>query len=157
LAIADDDVEGRFTLEREVVNWNTEYIEGQIRSLIAATKYHGVVSVTFPVAHSKVVVQSPDKANRSCFFSMISFMYKTNRYEVLKAIWPYATSQPGSAASETMPRQCAVQSEESWWNDWKNAIRYAVLQKRKGWVTAEDRIEAAMRPAYNSREWSFGV
>ena len=40
----------------------------------------------------------------------------------------------------------AVQSEDAWWNDWSNAIKYAVLTKRKGWVTAEDRMDAAMEP-----------
>jgi len=83
-------------------------------------------------------------------------MYKTNRYEVLKVIWPYATSQGGSTTIGEMPRHCAVQSEESWWNDWKHAIRYALLEKRKGWVTAEDRIEVAMMPV-SSREWVSSV
>ena len=33
-----------------------------------------------------------------------------------------------------------------WWSDWKEAIRRAVLERRKGWVSIEDRLEVAMRP-----------
>ncbi|TVY92565.1 hypothetical protein LAWI1_G003588 [Lachnellula willkommii] len=43
-------------------------------------------------------------------------------------------------------RRCAVQEEEMWFNDWKDAIRHAVLGRRRGWVTGEDRLEFLMEP-----------
>jgi len=43
-------------------------------------------------------------------------------------------------------RRCAVQEEEVWFADWRDAIRHAVIGKRKGWVTVEDRLEFLMEP-----------
>ncbi len=62
-----------------------------------------------------------------------------NRYEVIKTVWPYAIKRDALKAY-------AVQSEDAWWSDWNDAIKYAVLSKRKGWVTAEDRMDVAMNP-----------
>lgn len=39
-----------------------------------------------------------------------------------------------------------VQSEEEWFEDWKDAILYAVQMKKSGWVTVEDRLEGLMEP-----------
>ena len=39
-----------------------------------------------------------------------------------------------------------MQEEEVWFADWKDAIRHAVLAKRKGWVTVEDRLKFLMEP-----------
>ena len=132
--------EHRFTVERVVTNWDTEYLEGRIHALIASTGYRNKVTVTFPMTHSKIVVQPPDKVNR--FFTDVqSFFTGTSKYEVLQIVWPYASVPPGEDG-----RRCAVQSEESWWADWKDAIRHAVLNGRKGWVTMEDRLEFLMAP-----------
>ena len=130
----------RFVVQRVVTNWDTEYLEGRIHALIASTGYQNQVTVTFPMTHSKVVVQSPDKVNK--FFTNLESLFTgTNKYEVLQIVWPYASLPPGEDG-----RKYAVQSEESWWNDWKEAIRHAVLNGRKGWVTAEDRLEFLMAP-----------
>ena len=47
-----------FSLQREVVNWDTTYLESQIRVLIENLNYVGEVTVTFPLHHYKVVVAS---------------------------------------------------------------------------------------------------
>lgn len=39
-----------------------------------------------------------------------------------------------------------MQEEEVWFADWRDAIRHAILGKRTGWVTAEDRLEFLMEP-----------
>lgn len=39
-----------------------------------------------------------------------------------------------------------MQEEEVWFADWRDAIRHAVIGKRRGWVTVEDRLEFLMEP-----------
>jgi hypothetical protein len=43
-------------------------------------------------------------------------------------------------------RRCAVQEEEIWFRNWSDSIRHAILGKRRGWVTVEDRLEFLMEP-----------
>ncbi|KAB5540436.1 hypothetical protein GE09DRAFT_256190 [Coniochaeta sp. 2T2.1] len=127
-----------FTLERVVANLDVEWLEGQIRSMVASTGYKGVVSVTFPVTHAKVVVQNPDKVNK--FFTSVTTLFSGKRkYEVVKAVWPFATHKNGEQG-----RRCVVQSEETWWREWKDPIRWAIASKRHGWVTNEDKLEGIM-------------
>lgn len=127
-----------FCLQRVVANMDTTWLEGQLRSLVASTNYKGMVSVTFPVTHSRVVVQSPDKVNK--FFTSVTTLFTGKaKYEVVQAVWPFATSRIGLEG-----RQCIVQSEEVWWREWRDPIRYAIATKRQGWVTNEDKLEAVM-------------
>jgi hypothetical protein len=71
--------------------------------------YKGVVTVTFPVMHAKVVVQNPDRVNK--FFTTVTTLFAgKRRYEVVKAVWPFATRAPGEEG-----RRAVVQSEEVWW------------------------------------------
>jgi hypothetical protein len=130
----------RFTLERVVTNWDTSYLEGRIRSLVASLDYQGLVEIRFPITHNTVVVHSPNKVNQ-LFTKIAQLLSGTKKYAVIKAVWPYASVPPGAA-----DRKFAVQSEEAWWNDWKDAIRAAILSGRKGWVTVEDRLEFLMKP-----------
>lgn len=127
-----------FMLERVVANLDVAWIEGQIRSLVASTKYKGTVDVSFVVTHSRVQVQNPDKVN-GFFTSVASLFSGRNRYEVVKVVWPFATTKNGEPN-----RTCLVQSEEIWWREWRDPIRYAISQKRHGWVTIEDKLEAVM-------------
>ncbi|OAA56674.1 hypothetical protein SPI_07681 [Niveomyces insectorum RCEF 264] len=130
-----------FVFERQVANLNREWLEGQIRSLVAATGYQGVVTVTFPVTHARVVVQTPDRVNK--FFTSVATLFKgKGTYEVVKAVWPFATHKHGEPG-----RTCAVQSEEAWWREWRQALRYAISTKRNGYVTNEDRLEVLMEDA----------
>jgi hypothetical protein len=127
-----------FTLERVVANMDLNWLEGQIRSLIASTEYKGLVTVSFPVTHSRVVVQNPDKVNK--LFTAVTALFAGKRkYEVVRSVWPFATHPHGEQG-----RKCVVQSEETWWNEWKDPIKYAVATKRNGWVTNEDKLEAIM-------------
>jgi len=123
-----------------VINWDTSYLEGRLLSLINSTAYRGHTTVSFPLTHSRVIIHSPDKVNR--FFSSVTKVFTgTKKYEVVKSIWPYADVPRGE-----LGRRCAVQEEEMWFNDWKDAIRHAVLGRRRGWVTGEDRLEFLMEP-----------
>ena len=129
-----------FALERTVINWDTSYLEGRLLSLISSTSYRGHVTVSFPLTHNKVVIHSPDKFNR--FFSNVAKVFTgTKKYEVIKSVWPYADVARGEAG-----RRCAVQEEEVWFRNWSDSIRHAVMGRRKGWVTIEDRLEFLMEP-----------
>ena len=51
---------------------------------------------------------------------------------------------------------CAVQGEEEWWEAWGNVIAAAVIDRRVGWITADDLLDMAMRPRRDlrvSRNW----
>lgn len=112
----------------------------RLLALINSTSYRGRVNITFPLTHSQVTVHSPDKVNR--FFSNVTKIFTgTKRYEIVFSIWPYADEVRGIPG-----RKVVVQDEEVWFNDWKDAIKSAVLRRRKGWVTVEDRLEFLMEP-----------
>jgi hypothetical protein len=127
-----------FALDRVVANLDVSWIEGQLRSLVASLNYRGIVDVTFLVTHSRVLVQNPDKVNQ--FFTSVTTLFSgKTKYEVVKAVWPFATTKNGEPG-----RQCIVQSEEAWWKEWRDPLRHAISQKRHGWVTVEDKLESLM-------------
>ncbi|KAF3811472.1 hypothetical protein GCG54_00001798, partial [Colletotrichum gloeosporioides] len=139
-----------FALDRVVANLDTMWIEGQLRALLAATQYKGVLHVSFPVTHAKVVVQNQPKANKF-MTSMKKLFSGKHKYEVVQSIWPFATAKSGDEG-----RRCAVQSEEVWWREWRDPIRYAVSQKRQNgaYVTNEDKLEALMEgKGQDSIDW----
>ncbi|KAI0890245.1 uncharacterized protein GGS22DRAFT_150404 [Annulohypoxylon maeteangense] len=127
-----------FTLERVVANLDTAWIEGQIRSLVASTDYKGQVTVQFPVSHAKVVIQNPDKHNK--FLTSVTSLFSSkSKYEVVKAVWPFASARNGEPG-----RRCVVQNEKTWWEEWRDPIKYGIATKRQGWVTNEDKLECIM-------------
>ncbi|TVY31813.1 hypothetical protein LSUB1_G008624, partial [Lachnellula subtilissima] len=130
---ADTSAIKQFVLERTVINWDTSYLEGRLLSLINSTAYRGHCTVSFPLTHSRVVIHSPDKCDEG--------VYGHKEIRGHQSIWPYADVPRGETG-----RRCAVQEEEMWFNDWKDAIRHAVLGRRRGWVTGEDRLEFLMEP-----------
>ncbi|KAI0913678.1 hypothetical protein F4823DRAFT_534434 [Ustulina deusta] len=127
-----------FTLERVVANLDHNWIEGQIRSLIASINYKGLVTVQFPVTHARVTIQNPHKVNK--FFTSVTTLFSGKaKYEVVKAVWPFANAKNGEHG-----RKCIVQSEKVWWEEWRDPIKYTIIQKRKGWITNEDKLECIM-------------
>ncbi|KAK5651548.1 hypothetical protein OQA88_11913 [Cercophora sp. LCS_1] len=127
-----------FTLERVVANLDLNWLDGRIRTLVASTGYKGSVTVSFPVTHYKVVVNSPDRVNKF-ITGMTTLFVGKKKYEVVKAVWPFATGQMGEQG-----RRCAVMSEDVWFREWKDVIKYAIMTKRQGWVTNEDKLEFIM-------------
>jgi hypothetical protein len=123
-----------------VTNWDTSYLEGRLLSLLNSTSYRGHATITFPLTHSRVVIRNPDKVNR--FISSVTKVFTgTHKYQIIKSIWPYADVARGEVG-----RRCAVQEEEIWFRNWSDSIRHAILGKRRGWVTVEDRLEFLMEP-----------
>jgi hypothetical protein len=88
-------------------------------------RYPDTVTVTFPTTHTRVVVQSPDKVNKF-ITSVTGFFAGKKRYEVVKAVWPFANIPRGSDPGDD-GRRCAVQSEETWWKEWREPIRYGMF------------------------------
>ncbi|PSS02261.1 hypothetical protein BD289DRAFT_334938, partial [Coniella lustricola] len=133
-----------FVLERTVVNMDTDWLEGQVRSLIASMGYKGTVHIKFPITHAKVIVQNPDRVNK--FFTGLTTLFTgKSTYEVVKAVWPFASSRRDeSGLASGQQRVCAVQSEEQWWREWAQPLRYAIASRRHGWVTVEDKLEVIM-------------
>ncbi|KAM5465278.1 hypothetical protein MauCBS54593_006524 [Microsporum audouinii] len=133
-----------FILTREVINWNTQILEGRLRTLIASLNYQGRVTITFPSTHSRVVVPGP-KTNNSFYTQIVSLFKDPKRYDMVRSIWPYA-NMAGSETSDDPRRVCAVQSENKWWDEWKLVIANAILEGRQGWLSLDDLIEFAMNP-----------
>ncbi|KAK4193902.1 hypothetical protein QBC35DRAFT_9233 [Podospora australis] len=126
-----------FTLERVVANLDVNWLEGQIRALVAEMKYPGTVTVSFPVTHNKVVVSNPEKSK---FLASVAGLFSgKKKYEVVKAVWPFASGRSGEEG-----RRVVTMSEEDWWREWRDTVRFAISTKRHGWVTNEDKLEVIM-------------
>lgn len=138
--VSDNGPVKTFVLERTVANLDTDWLEGQVRALVASTGYRGVVAVSFPVTHARVVVQSPDRVSR-LLTGLTAFFVGKSYYEVVKAVWPFATCGRGEVGAD---RRCVVQSEEEWWREWAQPIKFAIATRRHGWVTNEDKLESIM-------------
>lgn len=138
---AAPDSERRFTLTRQTTNWNTSFLEGQIRNLVAATGFEGQVTVSFPAQYARVIVQPPRSGIEGFFTTMFSPLMAKKRYEVV-GVWPYASLPPGTEAG----RVCAVQTEEDWWEEWKEVLRRAVVKRNHGFVFVDDLLALKMSP-----------
>ncbi|KIW20233.1 hypothetical protein PV08_00808 [Exophiala spinifera] len=170
-----------FSLHRQIANFPAAILEGMVRTLLAATRYRGKVTVEFPVQFAKVVVQ---RESGNWFANMLR-LYPTKKYEVVQTVWDVAsTGNPGpgpgtgpgdiagtnsttttaaaaAATSSTQKHQQHHQMDraglvaQEWWREWQYAIWNAVIKRRTGWVTIEDWIEAKMgvKLPQPSREW----
>lgn len=144
-------MEDSFTLTKQVTNWNTDYLEGQIRSLVASTGYKGKLLITFPVTHSALVVQGPKDSK--AWYEHIADVFKSKnsrRYEIVTAVWPYSALAADDASGQG--NAWAVKSEMQFWNEWKDVIKVAVLDRRNGWLSLEDHMEWAMGNGWEGKK-----
>ena len=130
----DKSAQKSFLLERKVVNMDAQSLEGQVRTIIASTGYKGTVTVKLPITHSKVIVHPP-----KTFMGTLSSLWSAKRYEVVRSIWPFARTINSQNGDADVLRQCAVQSETAFLNDWRQVIMAAVFTRRTGWLSVEDR------------------
>lgn len=102
----------------------------------------------FPVKYAKVVVYPPKNNTINGFFTtLVSPLLDKKRYEVVRAVWPYASLPPVADPAVALERVPVVQSEELWWEEWRDVIRWAVLSRRVGgWVSIDDVLEYRMAP-----------
>lgn len=158
-----------FTLTRIALNLPCAILEGQVRTLIAATKYRGKVTVEFPMQHRDVVVQ---RHNGNWFTNLLKIT-PTRSFDVVESVWTVGGVGPvgmegqggfageggsgsgnGSDSEGERNGRAGLVAQE-WWKEWQGAIWNAVLAGRQGWVTVEDYIEARMgiREKEKGREW----
>jgi len=133
----------RFIFKRTVTNWDTEYLAGQIRQMLISKGFRGALDVSFPIYRSTIVIQSPHPVN-ALVTGLRSMFVSPKKYEVLSVLWPYAKMPRSVEESFRGSRDCMLQSEDSWWNEWKDAVGYSMLSRRHGWITNEDKVDVAM-------------
>lgn len=156
-----------FTLTRVALNLPCAILEGQVRNLIAATKYRGKVAVEFPLLHRTVVVQ---RQNGNWFTNLLKIT-PTRSFDVVESVWTVGGvgasvgageegeglvggSGSGNDSDGERNGRAGLVAQE-WWKEWQGAIWNAVLAGRQGWVTVEDYMEARMgiREKEKPREW----
>ena len=145
---ADKSQHKSFTIRRTITGWDTEYIEGQLRMLLASKiGYTGQVKISFLLTHSVLTIHTPNPPGFLDHAASVIFSGKkreVQRYETVKSVWVYSTFV--RAENGERKRISAVKSEAEWFSYWKQAIRLAICEKRKGWVSAEDRMDVLLRP-----------
>lgn len=102
-----------------------------------------------------MLVQSPDRVNKF-FTGLTKLLTGCSKYEVVQAVWPFASCRSDEPGAK---RTCVVQSEEQWWREWSQPIRRAIVTRRKGWVTNEDKLVYLMEEKGNSLakvDWGDG-
>jgi hypothetical protein len=164
-----------FTLTRVALNLPCAILEGHVRTLIAATKYRGKVTVEFPLLHREVTVQ---RQNGNWFTNLLNIT-PTRKFDVVESVWTVGgvaedghrpgqqrsfAGEGGSGGSRDAADGPESDSDrnaraglvaQEWWNEWQGAIWNTVLSGRQGWVTVEDWIEARMgiRQKDKGKEW----
>jgi hypothetical protein len=129
-----------FLLKREVINHDRKKLDQLLRSAISATNYRGHLQIDWPMQYKRVVVYSPGLINRWRTTTWIRWVFYltflwivswpilfllTRKYEVVKAVYPYADTPTDDGSS----RVCTVMSELEWFNMWDAAIRRAALAR----------------------------
>ncbi|PVI07349.1 hypothetical protein DM02DRAFT_608887 [Periconia macrospinosa] len=135
-----------FRLERPVTGLDTGYLRNRIEGLIRATNYRGYISVTFPVEEKNIDIYNSSRINelrvttwvRWVFFltflwifSWPALYFGTKRYSVVRAEWPFSTTDA------TGRKQYTTISEEQWFGKWEVAIRRLVLGQYEGEASPE--------------------
>lgn len=114
----------RLVLTRRTSKWGFEYLEGRLRYLLADLKYKGDVSIESTTTYGCVTVKPPSGSGFGAVWSSVSDAFLEARKFEVEVVWPYANVQRGGDG-----RVCNVADEGRWWNDWKKAITYAVLNR----------------------------
>ncbi|KIV90083.1 hypothetical protein PV10_07425 [Exophiala mesophila] len=158
-----------FTISRVPLNLPVSVLEGHVRTLIAATRYRGKVTVEFPVLYRDVVVS---RTSGNWFVKLVG-LYNVRRFEVVQCVWTVGGAtddDEGHDGDATGGLDDSIDADreadrnaraglvaQEWWNEWKASILNAVLGKKKGWITVEDWLEAKMgvREAEKKKDWGF--
>lgn len=111
--------------------------------MIISKGFRGAIDISFPVQRSVIVIQTPHPVN-ALVTGLRSMFVAPKKYEVLSVLWPYAKLPRNVEESFRGSRECMLQSEDAWWNEWKDAIMYAMANRRVGWVSGEDKVDVAM-------------
>ncbi|KAF9740311.1 hypothetical protein PMIN06_011279 [Paraphaeosphaeria minitans] len=127
-----------FRLRRVVTGFDEEYLKQRLEGLIRSTNYRGHISVTFPVENKNVDLYTSNRINQwrvtrwirwvfyltsLWIFSWPALFFATKRYAVIKAEWPWSTTN-----SEGIKQYSSI-SEEQWFQEWHVGIRRLVLDR----------------------------
>ncbi|KAI0020313.1 hypothetical protein F4780DRAFT_378765 [Xylariomycetidae sp. FL0641] len=140
-----------FTLRREVVGFDEEYIKRRLTSMVRDTNYRGYLKVEFVTNDARIECFNDTKINRWRFNSWIQWFFtltllfilswpclwlSTKKWEVAIAEWPF--SRPNAAGE----KEYVSITEEQWYNMWGRAICRAVLEKRQKTLDQNDLRQA---------------
>lgn len=140
----------RISLARTMSNFDLDGLSGSVRNYFAdALRYRGHLDISLQAAYARVVVDNqPSKGAGAFFRPLVAALVGAKEFEVVCAVWPFARSASGDGAGGGGggggERECAVCSEAAWWREWREAVGWAAVQRRRGWVSVEDRLECAM-------------
>ncbi|KAF2244311.1 hypothetical protein BU26DRAFT_522980 [Trematosphaeria pertusa] len=144
-----------FRLSRVVTGFDEAYVKNRIEGLIRSTNYRGHISITFPVEEKNVDIYTCNRINQwrlktwVCWIFYLTFLwiftwpylfFATKRYAVVRAEWPFSTSDPyGNKRYTTV-------SEEQWFEKWQVGIKRLVLDRFQGEASEEMLAGVIARP-----------
>lgn len=129
-----------FQLKRTIINHDKKKLDQLLRSAIAETNYRGHLQISWPTQHKRVIVYSPGLINRWRTTTWIRWVFYltflwilswpilfllTRKYEVVKAVFPYADAPHSGDVS----RNPTVMSEVDWFRRWERAIQRAAMAR----------------------------
>ncbi|KAK6214529.1 hypothetical protein LQW54_004250 [Pestalotiopsis sp. IQ-011] len=129
-----------FALRREMTGFDFAKVKEELHALVRSTNYRGNLQITLGSRDAVVEIYNEARINRwrligwlrFLFFITLTFLFawpylffRTKRWEVAVAEWPFSRMAEGSA------REYVSISEAQWYNLWGRAIVKAVLEKRQ--------------------------
>lgn len=145
-----------FRLRREVTGLDQTFLRNRIEGLIRSTNYRGRISVTFPVEDQNIDIYTSNRINKwrlitwvrwifyltfLWIFSWPILYFATKRYAVVKAYWPFSTTD------ENGNKQYTTVTEEQWFEKWQVGIRRLVLDRFQGEASEGQLVGVMARPA----------
>ncbi|KAF2727167.1 hypothetical protein EJ04DRAFT_517437 [Polyplosphaeria fusca] len=145
-----------FRLRRVVTGFDEDLLKKRLEGLIRSTNYRGHISITFPIEDKNVDLFTTNRINQwrlktwvrwifyltfLWIFSWPYLFFATKRYSVVKAEWPFSSSDGhGNKRYTTI-------SEEQWFERWHVGIRRLVLDRFEGEASEEHLQGVIARPA----------
>ncbi|ORY17754.1 hypothetical protein BCR34DRAFT_474270 [Clohesyomyces aquaticus] len=144
-----------FRLSREITGFDETFLKGRLEGLIRSTNYRGHIDVQFPVAHKDVDIYTTNRINEwrlkkwVCWIFYLTFLwiftwpylfFATKRYSVVKAQWPFSTTDANGNKKYT------TISEEQWFEKWHVGIKRLVLDRFQGETDEQALLGVIARP-----------
>jgi len=144
-----------FRLRRLVTGFDETLLKNRLEGLIRATNYRGHICITFPIEEKNVDFYTSNRINtwrlktwiRWLFyltflwiFSWPYLFFATKRYAVVKAEWPFSSTDGSGNKTYT------TVSEDQWFEKWHVAVRRLVLDRFEGEASEEMMAGVMQRP-----------
>ncbi|KAH8203477.1 hypothetical protein TruAng_002348 [Truncatella angustata] len=143
-----------FTLNRQMTGFDFGKVQEELHSLVRSTNYRGHVQIYLETKDANVEIYNEARINRWRLLPWLRFLFgitllilfswpylffRTKRWEVAVAEWPFSRMADGSN------REYVSISEDQWYNIWGRAIIKAVLEKRQK-VLDQDDLRRSQEP-----------